>query len=169
MQRRATVSDVLSTQASRLNCTISLALLNLFYWTDNCVNRSDCRDRTYRICQRMGSNFVRECTRIPIWGRRRGSGVSFWRDAKKNTRARAKGKDVGEDGLEAVTAITAVTIARMTVAQALSTPKLVSEQQGMSPLLTFGVRPLKNAPTPSCLTISLMIVIPPTLELKFAF
>lgn len=35
--------------------------------------------------------------------------------------------------------------------------------------LTFGVNPLKNAPTPSCLTISRMMVIPPTCELKLAF
>lgn len=35
--------------------------------------------------------------------------------------------------------------------------------------LTLGVKPLKNAPTPSVLTISLMMVIPPTCELKLAF
>jgi hypothetical protein len=34
---------------------------------------------------------------------------------------------------------------------------------------TFGVNPLKNDPTPSCLIISLMMVMPPTCELKLAF
>ena len=35
--------------------------------------------------------------------------------------------------------------------------------------LTFGVKPLKNEPMPSCLIISLMMVTPPTCELKLAF
>lgn len=35
--------------------------------------------------------------------------------------------------------------------------------------LTFGVKPLKKAPIPSVLTISRIMVIPPTCELKLAF
>lgn len=34
---------------------------------------------------------------------------------------------------------------------------------------TFGVKPLKKAPIPSVLIISLMIAAPPTFELKLAF
>lgn len=35
--------------------------------------------------------------------------------------------------------------------------------------LTLGVNPLKKAPTPSCLIMSLIMVAPPTLDPKLAF